>query len=52
MRSLLYALARAIGDWNAISRGPNATARRIGRKAAGRATGRILNSLFYGRRGR
>ncbi|WXJ84174.1 hypothetical protein MTBGP_09640 [Moorella thermoacetica] len=35
-RSFLYGLARLLGDIQAISKGPKATARRVGRRAAGR----------------
>jgi hypothetical protein len=44
MRSLLYWLARLIGDANAIKRGR--IGRRIGRRTAGRLTGKLLNVLF------
>ena len=42
LRSLLYALARLLGDVNAISRGPDAVARRIVRKSLYRAFFRWL----------
>lgn len=45
-RSLLYALARLLGDISAASKGPDALARRMARRAAGRATGRLLGRLF------
>lgn len=45
-RSFLYALARLLGDVNAVSRGPGAVARRAGRKAVGRAFGRGMGRLF------
>lgn len=44
MRSLLYALARLLGDVNAVKRGK--VGRRIGRRIVGRATGRLLGRLF------
>lgn len=44
MRSLLYLIARLLGDANAISKGK--AARRIGRRAAGRVTGSWLGKLF------
>lgn len=43
-RSFLYALARLLGDANAVKRGR--VGRRIGRRVAGRATGRGLGRLF------
>jgi hypothetical protein len=45
-RSFLYALARFLGDVNAVRKGPNAVVRRIGRRVAGRATGKLLGRLF------
>ncbi len=45
-RSFLYGLARLLGDISAVSKGPKATAKRIGRRAAGKATGRMLRRLF------
>lgn len=44
MRSLLYQLARLLGDVNAAQKGR--VGRRIGRRAAGKATGRGLGKLF------
>jgi len=46
IRSLLYALARLMGDLNAIQRGPNAMFKRVVRKAALRTTSRAVNKLF------
>lgn len=43
-RGTLYALARLLGDINAVEKGK--TGRRIGRRLAGRATGRVLGRLF------
>ena len=43
-RSFLYRLARLLGDANAVSKGR--VPRRIGRRAAGKATGRLLRRLF------
>ncbi|HHW91984.1 MAG TPA: hypothetical protein GX735_04745 [Firmicutes bacterium] len=45
-RSFLYGMARLLGDISAISKGPKATAKRIGRRVAGKATGRFLGKLF------
>lgn len=44
LRSFLYALARLLGDWNAIRRGR--VGRRIARRIAGKVTGRFLGKLF------
>jgi hypothetical protein len=46
IRSLLYKAAKAIGDVNAIAKGPKATVKRIGRRLAGKFTGRLLGRLF------
>ena len=43
-RSFLYALARLLGDVNAVRRGR--VGRRIGRRVAGRASGRALAKIF------
>jgi hypothetical protein len=43
-RSMLYMLARLLGDVQAVRRGR--VGRRIARRAAGRATGRGLGRLF------
>lgn len=45
-RGFLYWLARLLGDVQAVRKGPRATSRRIGRRAAGKATGRLLRRLF------
>lgn len=42
-RSLLYALSRFLGDINAVRRGT--IGKRLLRRAAGRATGRLLRRL-------
>lgn len=44
MRSLLYLLARIMGDVNAVKRGT--VGRRAGRRLAGKVTGRGLGKLF------
>lgn len=44
MRSLLYKLARILGDVNAVKRGT--VGKRVGRRLAGKATGRGLGKLF------
>lgn len=44
MRGLLYTLARLLGDVNAVKKGR--IGRRIARRMAGKATGRLLRRLF------
>lgn len=44
VRGLLYALARLMGDVNAIQKGR--VGQRIARRAAGKVTGRALWRLF------
>jgi hypothetical protein len=44
LRSLLYKLARLLGDANALKKGR--VGRRVGRRAAGKVTGRSLGKLF------
>jgi len=43
-RSLLYALARLLGDVNAVKKGK--VGKRVGRRLAGKATGRGLRRLL------
>jgi hypothetical protein len=43
-RSFLYALARLLGDWNAVKRGR--VGRRVGRRVAGNLLGQLMRSLF------
>lgn len=43
-RSFLYALARFLGDLNAVKRGT--VGKRIGRRIAGKITGRGLGKFF------
>lgn len=45
-RGFLYALARLLGDIQAVSKGPKATAKRAARRAVGKAVGRTLWKLF------
>lgn len=46
-RGFLYRLARLLGDVSAVSSGsPKKMARRVGRRTAGRATGRAMRKLF------
>ena len=44
LRSLLYMLARLLGDYEAVRKGR--TGRRLTRRLAGRGTAKILRSLF------
>ena len=44
LRSLLYLLARLLGDVSAVRRGR--VGRRVGRRLAGKVTGRWLGKLF------
>lgn len=46
LRSFLYALARVLGDVQAVSKGPEATKKRIARRIAGKLTGRLLGRIF------
>jgi len=46
-RSLLYKLARLLGDVQAVRKGK--IGKRIARRAAGKATGRGLGKVFKGR---
>jgi hypothetical protein len=45
LRSLLYWLARLLGDYQAIRKGPSAMARRYARKVTGRQAGKLLRKL-------
>jgi len=46
-RGFLYWIARLLGDYQAVSSGSSKKmARRVGRRAAGRATGKTLRRLF------
>jgi hypothetical protein len=44
LRSLLYLIARLLGDVNAVRKGR--LARRVGRRLTGKALGRALRRLF------
>lgn len=44
MRNLLYALARLLGDINAVKK--NKVPRRVARRVAGKITGRLFRRLF------
>jgi hypothetical protein len=46
VRSLLYFVARILGDISAIRRGPRAIGKRIGRRIVGRITGRAIGRMF------
>lgn len=43
-RSMLYRLAKLLGDVQAVRRGR--VGRRIGRRLSGKATGRLLGRIF------
>jgi len=45
-RSFLYRLASFLGDVNAVSRGPVAVGKRIGRKVGYKLASKFINSLF------
>ncbi len=46
-RGFLYQFARLLGDVNAVSSGkPDKMARRVGRRTAGKATGRAMRKIF------
>ena len=45
-RGFLYRFARLLGDATAVSKGPKATAKRVGRRGAGKVTARLLRRLF------
>ncbi len=46
-RGLLYTLARLLGDVSAVSSGdPKKMVKRVGRRGAGRVTGKALRKLF------
>lgn len=44
IRSLLYTLAKLMGDVNAVKKGK--VGRRVGRRVAGKATGKAMRKLF------
>jgi hypothetical protein len=46
LRSLLYGLARLVGDVQAVRRGPEAVGQRLMRRAAGNVTGRARGRWF------
>jgi hypothetical protein len=46
-RSVLYKTAKILGDFQAVKSGSSTKiAKRIGKRAAGKATGRMLRKLF------
>ncbi|WP_165274978.1 hypothetical protein [Thermotoga sp. Ku-13t] len=45
-RSFFYALARLIGDVQAVRRGPRAVAKRLARRAAWKAAGRAMRKIL------
>ncbi|WP_170885655.1 hypothetical protein [Bacillus alkalicellulosilyticus] len=44
VRRILYKVSRLLGDLNAVKKGK--VGKRIGRRVAGKATGRALRKLF------
>lgn len=46
LRSMLYRIARLMGDVRAIRRGPRAIARRAARKGLMRIAGRAINRMI------
>jgi hypothetical protein len=46
LRSCWYLMARLLGDAQAVRKGPHAMAKRLVRRAAGKATGRLLGRVF------
>jgi len=46
IRALLYRLAKWLGDLQAAGKGPGGVGKRLGRRLAGKATGRGLGKLF------
>jgi hypothetical protein len=46
LRSLLYGLARFLGDISAVRKGSNAIVKRLARRQAGRMTSRVLWRWF------
>lgn len=46
-RGFLYSLAKLLGDFQAITSGnPSKMGKRLGRRTAGKATGRALRKMF------
>ena len=41
---LLYSMAKAMGDYNAVKKGK--VGKRVGRRVAGKATGKAMRKLF------
>jgi len=46
VRSAACGVARLLGDVQAVSKGPKATAKRIARRVIGKALGRMLGKLL------
>jgi hypothetical protein len=46
LRTVLYTLAKYLGDVQAVRRGPEAMGKRLMRRAAGKSTGRMLGKWF------
>jgi hypothetical protein len=47
LRSVLYGLAKLLGDVQAVRRGPDAMVKRLARRQAGKMTGRWLGKLGF-----
>lgn len=45
-RGFLYALAKFLGDVQAVRKGPKAMGKRFGRRIVGKVTGRFIGRLF------
>lgn len=45
LRSILYAVARGMGDAKAVQRGPRAIGKRIERRVLGRAFSRLISKI-------
>ncbi|HLY05516.1 MAG TPA: hypothetical protein VKR31_07200 [Rhizomicrobium sp.] len=45
LRSILYAIARGMGDARAVSRGPRAIEKRVERRVLGRLFSRIIGAI-------
>jgi len=46
-RGILYKIAKFLGDFSALSSGDSKKiAKRVGRRTAGKATGKVLRKLF------
>ena len=46
IRSILYGLAKLLGDVSAARKGPAAIVKRLAKRQVGRATGRLVGKFF------